>query len=132
MRGSVIARATATLASVDYITFQVSNATQGAVGVELPGTAVVVSYIDEDQVLNLPFSATPTTSNNTWGTNYLSGAGPILDVGERVEFTVNVDGLGTALATSTQFRIEVKPQIGAILVVERTIPAELKTITNLQ
>ena len=129
----MIAHATTSLGSVDYITFQVSNATQGAVGVELPGTAVIVTYIDDNQVLSsMAFNAAPTTNNNTWGTNYLSGAGPILDVGERVEFTVNVDGLTTALATSTQFRIEVKPQIGAILVVERTIPAELKTITNLQ
>ena len=38
----------------------------------------------------------------------------------------------TAPATSTQFRVEVKPRVGATLVVERTTPAELKTVTNLE
>ena len=48
LRGSVIAHATSSLARIGYLTFQVSNATQGAQGVELPGTAVIVTYIDDN------------------------------------------------------------------------------------
>ena len=132
LRGSVIAHATNSLASIGYVTFQVSNASKGSQGVELPGSAVIVTYIDDNQVLNLNFSATPISTADTWGTLYLSGSGPVLDPDERVEFTVNVNGLATPLVTSTQFRIEVKPQVGATLVVERTTPAEIKTIINLQ
>ena len=54
-----------------------------------------------------------------------------MDADERVEITANTDGLTTPLGTGTQFRIEVKPQVGATLVVERTIAAEIKTINNL-
>ena len=135
LRGSVIGHRTSTfgLENVHYVTFQVSNATQGAVGVDLSSSTVIVTYLDDSQVLsNIAFNAVPTTTDNTWGTSFLSGSGPLLEADERVEFTVNLDGLTTNLAVSTQFRIEVKPQVGATLVVERTTPAELKDIVNLQ
>ena len=43
LRGSVIGHASTTLNSVDRVTFQVSNATQGAEAVDLSPSAVVVS-----------------------------------------------------------------------------------------
>ena len=134
LRGSVIAHASTTIDRVDKLTFQISNATQGAEAVDLSSTAVVVSYFDDDQVQNsLPNTANASTTPGTmgWHANWLQGSGPLLDADERVELHVNINSLATALTTSTQFRIEVKPQVGATLVVERTTAAELKAINNL-
>ena len=97
-------------------------------------SAVVVTYLDENAVVNLSntVSATTTPGTQGWYANWISGSSPLLDPDERVEFYVNIESLSTLLSTSTQFRIEVKPQVGATLVVERTTPAEIKTVNNLQ
>ena len=131
LRGSVIAHSTSTPWAIERVTFQVSNATQGAVGVDLSNSAVVVTYIDDNQVENWSLGAATSTADS-WFTTFLSGSGPLLEADERVEFSVNLSGLATRLNTSTQFRIEVKPQVGATLVVERTTAAEIKVINNLQ
>jgi len=133
LRGSVVLNASTTGASglVKSIVFQVSNAQTGGEGVDLSSTAVVVTYIDDDQVENLSYTATPATTAG-WGTSWLSGSSPLLDSGERVEVTVNLTGLTTSLTTSKEFTIQVKPSVGATLVVNRTTPAELTTVVNLQ
>ena len=95
---------------------------------------MIVSYIDENQVVNLTNSSSATSTGNTqgWSATWLSGSSPLLEADERVEMVANLTGISTDLTTSTQFRIEVKPQVGATLVVERTTPAEIKTVNNLQ
>ena len=45
---------------------------------------------------------------------------------------MDLSALTTRLATSTEFTIQVKPNEGAVVVVNRTTPAELKTVMNLQ
>ena len=134
LRGSVIGHASTTLNSVDRVTFQVSNATQGAEAVDLSPSAVVVSYIDDNQVVSSfanTINASTTEGTQGWYANWLQGSGPLLDPDERVEIHVNISALNTLLAISTKFRIEVKPQVGATLVVERTTDAELKSVNNM-
>ena len=63
---------------------------------------------------------------------WLLGSGPLLDANEAVEINVDVSALTTRLATSTEFTIQVKPNKGAVVVVNRTTPPELKTVMNLQ
>ncbi len=135
LRGGVVAHTTGTPpSSVDYVIFQLSNASQTGNAVEVSDDAMVVSYVDSSQAdTNLPFIANPTTSTTRgWGASWIAGAGPLLQPGERVEITVNIVDLATPLATNTRFTIEAKPSLGAILAVERKTPAELTRVIDLQ
>ncbi|MBM3945698.1 MAG: hypothetical protein FJ317_09485 [SAR202 cluster bacterium] len=87
--------------------------------------SAIISYVDDNQAVNL--------SAAQWTATWLIGSGDLLDAGERVEIQISLSGgaLGTALGTSTRFKVEVKPTRGATLVFERTTPAELKTVNDL-
>ena len=125
LRGSVTAERNPFLETIDFVRFQVGNAARNAEGVDLSSSAVVVTYIDDSQSVNLAASAwTPL--------DWLSGAGPLLEPDERVEFTVNLTGLSTALSTSTEFTLQVKPNVGATLNIKRTTPPVLTAFVNLQ
>ncbi len=135
MKGSVIAHNTTSPSQlVNYVTFQVSNASQTGEAVALTDDDTIVSYIDADQVEgNLAYQAAqPTTTTEAWSPNWISGSGPLLNPGERVEITVNLTGLATKLGISKEFTIEVKPAQGATLIVTRTTPAELTTVVDLK
>ena len=70
---------------------------------------------------------------SAWSATWLSGALPLLDPAERVEFNLNLVGqLSPALSTSTEFTIQVKPNVGATVNINRTTPAVLTEIVNLQ
>ena len=124
--GPVVARSVS-LTSVDYITFQVINQSQGGGAVELSGAATVVSYRDSDQgVGRFEFMVRPTSSgNNGWGASWVVGESPVLDPGERVEIAVNLTGLSPALAANKEFVIELKPASGPVLAVSRKTPETL-------
>ena len=60
------------------------------------------------------------------------GSPPVLDADERVEFDLDIDDLLTVrLATSTEFTVELKPQIGAVLTLTKKTPPELKGAMSL-
>lgn len=122
---------TAVLPSIARVTFQVRSASQGGEPVDLSSDLVVVTYIDSNQAANLAFTETPLADIG-WGSAFIAGSGPLLNDGERVEFTVNLGGLTEPLVASTEFTIQVKPSVGAGLQVTRTTPAELKPVVNLQ
>ena len=63
---------------------------------------------------------------------WLSGEGPLLGSGERAEITVGLQSLSTLLGVNTEFTIEIKPSVGASMVVQRTVPREITTVTNLK
>jgi archaellin len=129
VRGNVVADANAGLTAVDAIIFQVTNASQSGEGVNLAtsGTdAAIVSYTDKNQFKNLTGG-----EGNAWVARWLIGSSSLVEAGERVEITVTLTGLSTALGTLTNFKIEVKPTRGAVLVIERTTPAEFKAFNDL-
>ena len=132
LRGSVIAHTDGT--SITRVTFQVSNASQAGLAVPLTGPDALVSYIDNEQAVNsLPFHPDgPPVGALGWGVAWLSGSGPLLHPGERVEFTVSLTGLNPRLGTNREFTIEVKPTRGAVLMVTRTTPAELTIVVDLK
>ena len=132
LRGSVIAHTD--LTNVDYVTFQLSNASQAGQAVDLSEGGVIISYIDSSQAVSeLDYLASPpTTSTAGWGTNWLIGSAGLLAPGERVEMTVNLSDLSPRLLVSTEFTIEVKPSIGAVLSVKRTTPAEFTAVVDLK
>lgn len=126
VRGGMIIRPNSGLSAVDALVFQLSNSAVGGGSVNLSATgtaAVIVTYIDNNQIKNL--------SSSEWLATWLVGSGRLLDTGERVEITVTLTGLGTPLGASQSFKIEFKPSTGAVLVVDRKTPPEFQTITTL-
>ena len=106
------------------VKFQLTNASRSGEAVNLSITglnAAIVTYIDSEQSTNL----------TTWTTDWLSGSGPLLQPGETVEINVDVSGLSPRLMLYKNFIIEVKPTVGATLVVNRTTPGELTAVVDL-
>ena len=52
--------------------------------------------------------------------------------GEQVDVTVTLTNLSPLLPKSKEFTIQVKPDKGAVVIVNRTTPAELKAIMSLE
>ena len=129
LRGSVIANTD--LTNVDYLTFQVSNASQAGEPVSLAAGDVIVSYTDTDQFATLRYVTNATTTQG-WTATWLQGSGPLLDPGERVQLWVGIQSLTIRLGVSTEFTIAVKSVLGGELIVNRTIPAELTAVVDLQ
>ena len=128
LRGSVIATAVSGNASVGNVFFQLGSAAQSSEAVDLSATGTVLSYLDDTQAYNLAAA--------DWTASWLIGTGPLVDPGELVEIDVNVktaaDGpLTTALGTSTEFTVQVRPIRGATLIINRTTPAELTPVVDL-
>ena len=110
LRGSVIAKSTATPFAITNIVFQVTNASQSGEAVNLNDTGVnaaIVTYLDSGQTVNV------TAAN--WTPTWLTGSGNLVNPGETVEIEVDISGLSTPLATSTKFTIQVKPTVGAVM-----------------
>jgi flagellin FlaB len=102
-------------------------------------SVIIISYSDENQAIG----------DANWTVDFIGKTNGdfILDPDEQAEVTVwlhDYDGtdynLGTTtnnmyltsrLGIATKFRIEVKPQEGAILVLERTTPARLQPVIEL-
>ena len=117
LRGSVVALATTSLAHVSNLRFQVSTVSQVGSGIDFSDNAIVITYIDENNAVNV------TTADRT--ITFLTGGGPVLDADERVELDIDIDNLATPLTTSTAFTVEIKPSVGAVLTVQKKTPAEL-------
>ena len=152
LRGSVIATANNTGASGDIrqITFTVANVLGGeAIDFTAPSintanngkaandsnNVVVISYIDKDQkVTDLYWTKSAIGKDDD---------DDLLENNEKFQIVIGSDtkssaggNLADALSTSAlsvneQFTIEVKPPVGAILQIERTIPPYIDQVMNL-
>jgi len=145
LRGGVIALAgNVTAASVNRLTFTMSstlggepvnftpptNVTGGMAGDNNPNV-VVISYIDQNQH-RIDMAWTKTAIGEDDGDN-------LLEKGEKFQITIGgaleAAGLVTALEPDLRkdqtFTIEVKPPVGAVLNIERTIPAIVDRVMNL-
>jgi archaellin len=56
----------------------------------------------------------------------------LLEAGELAEITVPLDVLSPTLQTNTTFVLEIKPPSGAVLNLQRTTPAWLEKVNDLQ
>ena len=54
-----------------------------------------------------------------------------MDPGEQVDLTVTLTNVSLLLPKSKEFTIQVKPNKGAVVIVNRTMPPELKAIMSL-
>ena len=133
LTGSVLAHASSS-ATVRSVVFQVINTSTQLQPVDLSGGSTILRYVDENQTQNIAqsFSVSATGAIGGWISNWLIGSGPLLDPGETVEIQVNLTQLlTTELTTSTAFSVEVKPSLGSALIVSRTTPAVITTVTDL-
>ena len=85
--------------------------------------------MDEHTAINCTGSGSHGCS---WSANWLIGSGDLVDPGEQVEITVSLIDLTPVLDKGKEFTIQVKPSKGAVVIVNRRLPAELKRITNLR
>ena len=87
---------------------------------------LIVTYSDANQLKNdLYWTKTFIGSNDS---------DDLLEVGERVELTVQTKALdqATPLTRETKFTLEVKPTEGSVLVIQRRTPDKIDTVMNLK
>lgn len=129
MRGAVIAQSSAGTA-IDSVTFTV-NLVSGGDPLDLTDTTgsnvVVIGYRDNEQFVNSVDWAVNWIVDNDGGT-----ADNMLEEGELAEITVDLSGLSPALGANTDFSLEVKPPVGAVLNINRHTPASVETVMELR
>ena len=138
LKGSVIVTKSTTITTTDAVgnvIFHVANVAGGqAVNLtdDVSDQVVRMTYRDADQRVDLNRS-----SGNQWWTVSFVGENngdDILEANELAEIRVNLDlalSGGTALSANKTFAIEVVPPSGAVLLIERTTPAKIDTVTDL-
>jgi flagellin FlaB len=132
VKGGVIAitdepSSTTVSGTVEALIFTVSNVLSGEpINLHTDDNAVVVfEYRDASQRVAIP--------NDSWdvawlGTNDGNG---LLNSGEMAEITVTLPQTMTALSTNTTFVLEMKPPSGAVMNLQRTTPAWLENVNDL-
>ncbi len=127
LKGNVIAEDTDIDGRVDKLYFQVANAAGGA-AIDLTPGKTIVRYNDDRQ--SKPFNTSAMFSVSPQGA---SDSDNLLEPGETYELTL-LDletNLLVALTKSTKFTVEILTPTGAVLQVERTMPASLGKFNNL-
>ncbi len=125
LRGSVIAIGESDV--VSDVVFTVANVAGGEPVDFTTGSnsVVVIEYRDNSQRQEI----------SNWTTSWLgyNDSDGILEERELVEVTIPLSGtLGTDLGTNTTFVVEVKPPNGAVLNIQRTTPAGIESVMDLQ
>jgi len=128
LRGSVLAQANPGKTAIDTIKFYLTVEDQSVESVDLSSTGTVVTYQDSGNALNCTAGG---AGSCTWAASWVIGSGDLVDPGERVELTVNLTSMTPALGKSEEFTIQVRPSRGATVVVNRSIPAEVKATMDL-
>ena len=134
VRGDIIAAANLAKTVIDTINFTLTSAGQAG-SVDLSATGVVVTYLDSTQAINCKDSTsrfTPETAECRWTMSWISGSGEWLDPGELVDVTLSLTNLPQLLSKNKEFTINVWPNNGAVFIVKRTTPAELKALMSLE
>ncbi len=85
---------------------------------------VVIDYRD----------ATQRHTDVDWSVRWLgqNDGDTLLERGELAEITIDLDAEGITLGPNTDFIIEVKPPAGAVFTIQRTTPAYIEAVYDLQ
>ena len=127
LKGSVIATAavTGTTGHVESVIFTIANAVAGEpVNLNTTNPVVVIDYRDHRQMISI------TDWSLAWKVR--ADDDDLLETGELAEITVPLDLLDEDLVINTDFSIEIKPPSGAVLNIQRTTPAYLEAVYDLQ
>jgi archaeal flagellin FlaB len=129
VKGSIFAYGNTTTGDVTAVTVTLTN-TMGGQAIDLTPNAdgnsthaTVISYTDSNQhISDLPWTVSWIGKNN--GDNSL-------DQNEQAVIRVNLSDLNSSPATYTTFTIEIKPIVGASLILNRTLPAKIDAVMDL-
>jgi flagellin FlaB len=126
IKGDIIALGNAGSTAVDDVVFNLSLVSSGD-PVDLTSAAtdrvVVMSYRDGAQLANdLDFAVAWVGAND---------GDDLLEANELAEITVDLTALTTVLGPNTGFTVEIKPPTGAVLKIERTTPAAIEAVMDL-
>ena len=134
LRGSVIANSVASSNGyVNTVKFTLTSAAQAAEAVDLSTAGTVITYLDKDHAVNCVNPDSGSAPKCSWNAVWIIGSGNLVDPNEQVDVTVTLtDMTPNGLEKSKEFTIQVRPSRGAVIVVNRTMPAELKNIMDLQ
>ena len=86
---------------------------------------MVITYSDKNQLIRDVYWTKVFLGDND--------SDDLLETGERAELTIQLKGLddGTPLVRDLDFNLEIKPTVGAVLVIQRRTPAVIDTVMNL-
>jgi flagellin FlaB len=114
----------------------------GSSPVGLGSDTTLVSFVDDNNTVNATYASPIPASlvervywTHAWPV--AGTGGPSLDVGEVVEFTVDVNNITSGvtgsqtLGPNRRFNIQVLPRNGSALTLSRTLPVELKPVMDL-
>ena len=130
LSGDVIAQGTADT-SVDkiVITLQLTAGQSPVdIGADSAAGMMVISYSDSKVYI-------PQT---TWAQEFIGNnvLDDVLEQHEKVQITIDVPATSmlktAATAVNTEFKVEVKPKIGAIVPITRVTPAQIDAVMNLK
>lgn len=126
MKGGLLALSSGvgTTATVDSLVFTVGNAMGGeAINLSTTDRLVHIEYRDIAQRMAI----------NDWTISWMvqNDSDDLLESGELVEITVPIDTLPTGLGINTEFVLEIKPPTGPVLNVQRTTPAYIELVNDL-
>lgn len=129
LKGSVFAYGNTTTGNITAVTVTLTN-TMGGQAIDLtPNTTgnethvTIISYTDANQhISDLPWTVSWIGKNNN---------DHFLDQDEQAVIRVNLSGLSPSPATYDQFTIEIKPIVGAPLILNRTLPAKIDAVMDL-
>jgi len=128
IKGSVIATTTVTGPSgtIENLIFTVSNAVGGEpINLSTTDRVLTIDYRDSRQIASIP----------DWDLKWKvqNDSDDLLETGELAELTVPLSGtLAYTLSVNTDFAIEIKPPAGAVLNIQRTTPAYIEAVYDLQ
>jgi flagellin FlaB len=133
VKGGIIAEASGTpTRTVDSLVFTVANVLSGEPIDLTTGQDAVVVFEYRDATQRVPITSTGTAP---WTVKWLTNdnGNNLLEVGELAEITVPLgEALDSKLGANTTFVLEVKPPSGAVLNLQRTTPAWLELVNDLQ
>ena len=95
-------------------------------------SAFPVTVLQQTGPVDKRYNIAPSlTWNIKWIVSKQTPADNMLEEGELAEITVDLSGLTTALAANTAFNLEIKPPTGAVLNINRTTPAAIQPVMDL-
>ena len=126
MKGDLLALSSTvgTSATIDSLVFTVGNA--------LGGEAINLSTTD--RVVHIEYrDITQRKAIDDWTMSWLvrTDSDDLLESGELVEITVPITSLATGLGVNTEFALEIKPPTGPVLNIERSTPAYIELVNDL-
>ena len=140
INGPVLARDTDADNEVEEIVFVVSNAIDGeAINLittnDADGDGILSDEATRNHVLVVTYTDnTQRLTDITWTKTSIgkSDGDDMLEGGEKFEITIDLTGLSTALVKNSSFTLELKPEKGSVMVIERTTPPVIDAVMDLR